>query len=318
DAADPVVKAASAPVLEGAIRHARAHEVLLRRRTDDLTGAGYHGQVAVISGAANVFFHGPAGRERLYARGDAWVARESGVAFTGHDLHDAVERDPRQFSPNVFLRPVVESSVFPTLAYVGGPAEISYFAQLNPLFREFGMDPPVAFPRFSATLVTPRVEHALDRLGLAREELVQPEHRLVSRLARRRIPAGVSDALRGVREALAGEYARMIEAAEGIDPTLRGALGSLRNRSLLSAADAERKIVSAIARRSEEVTRGVRRVLAELRPNGEPQERVLNALPYLAVYGPDLLEEIAGEMEVRFRAAGPGSGARERTRTGPV
>src|ERR1051326_1948237 len=34
-----------------------------------------------------------------------------------------------QLSANVLVRPVMQDSIFPTAAYVGGPAEVAYFAQ---------------------------------------------------------------------------------------------------------------------------------------------------------------------------------------------
>lgn len=301
DAADPALKRASAPLLTEAILRTREHEAALRRRTEALTGEGYHAQVAVLPDAANVFFHGPAGRERLYARGDGWVAPGARRTFSPEELRAAVEADPGKFSPNVFLRPVVESAVFPTVAYVGGPGEVSYFAQLAPLFGEFGMTMPVVYPRFSVTLVTPEADRALERQGLEIGELGAPEHELVRHLARQRVPAAVEDGLRELREGIAEGYARLMEAAERVDPTLSGALGSLRNRALLGAADAERKVVSAVARSGEGPARDVRRARAELRPHGEPQERVLNVFSFLAVFGPGLLEEIAGRMEVAWK-----------------
>ncbi|MET0395666.1 MAG: bacillithiol biosynthesis cysteine-adding enzyme BshC [Longimicrobiaceae bacterium] len=298
DAADPALKRASAHVLEGAVLRTREHEALLRERTEALLAAGYHGQVVVLPEGANVFYHGPAGRERLYARGDRWVAREARASFTAEELRAAIAADPARFSPNVFLRPVVESAVFPTLAYVGGPGEMAYFAQLGPLFGEFGMRMPVVYPRFSVTLVSGAARLAMQRAGVGAGELDGPEHEVLRRLARERVPAEVAGALRTLRDGIAGGYARLMDEAAAIDPTLRGALGSLRNRSLLEAADAERKIVSAAVRAGGEAARDVRRARAELRPHGEPQERVLSVFAFLPEHGPGLLREIAARMEV--------------------
>ncbi len=307
DAADPALKRASAHVLEGAVLRTREHEALLRERTEALLAAGYQGQVVVLPEGANVFYHGPAGRERLYARGDRWVAREARQSFSADEVRAAIAADPARFSPNVFLRPVVESAVFPTLAYVGGPGEMAYFAQLGPLFAEFGMRMPVVYPRFSVTLVSRAARRAMQRAGVGVAELDGPEHEVLRRLARERVPAEVAGALRVLREGIAGGYARLMDEAAAIDPTLRGALGSLRNRSLLEAADAERKIVSAAARTGDEVARDVRRARAELRPHGEPQERVLTVFSFLPEHGPGLLREIAARMQVTL---GGDAGAR--------
>ena len=95
---------------------------------------------------------------------------------------------PEAFSANVFLRPVVESSVFPTIAYVGGPAEVSYFAQVSALFEAHGIEPPVAVPRFSVTLIERKVRKVMDSFGLAVTDFRPPTHEIAARVLRRRCP----------------------------------------------------------------------------------------------------------------------------------
>ena len=45
------------------------------------------------------------------------------------ELLRRITSEPEQFSANVLLRPVVQDYLLPTLAYVGGAAEIAYFGQ---------------------------------------------------------------------------------------------------------------------------------------------------------------------------------------------
>jgi bacillithiol synthase len=130
DAADPVVKRAAVPVLRQALEEAPRHEVLLRQRGRELRAAGFGEQVAVLDGATNVFFAGGGERERLYRRGEGFVTAGRGRSWSGAELVRMLESEPALFSPNVLLRPVVESEVFPTLAYVAGPGEIAYYGQL--------------------------------------------------------------------------------------------------------------------------------------------------------------------------------------------
>ena len=305
DAADPQVKRASLPVLLGDVERAAEHERLLRERTAALEAAGYAPPVTVMEDAANVFFHGPAGRERLLRAGGGWIARDARARFTAAELAARMRAEPGAFSPNVFLRPVAESAAFPTLAYVGGPAETAYFAQIEPLFRAFGILPPVAYPRFSARLVPAEAARKAAELGVPDEELRLPEHELATLLARRRLPAEVGARLRELRNALVDGFADVIEAAHGIDPNLDSAIGARRNRALLAVADAEAKILSHAKKKDRALAEDLPFVRNHLMPLGQPQERVLNVFPYL-VMRPTLLRDLAGGMEVRFEDdAGP-------------
>jgi bacillithiol biosynthesis cysteine-adding enzyme BshC len=308
DAADPALKEASLPILSGELERAAENERAVAERTAELAAAGYATQVTVIEDATNLFYHGEAGRERLLRDGDGFVAKESGRRFTADEAAAELRAHPGRFSPNVFLRPVVESAVFPTLAYVGGPGETAYFAQVGPLFRSFGIVPPVVFPRFSAVLVPGEADAVLGGLGMAMEELRPPLHEVVQAVARRTLPAPVRERMLALRRAIVEEYAALMEAAHPIDPQLDGALGALRNRSLLDAAAAERKILGHLKRREARLTREVERARNHLYPGGVPQERVLNLFPYLAAYGPSLLHDLAERMAVRWERAPAGVG----------
>jgi bacillithiol biosynthesis cysteine-adding enzyme BshC len=299
DAADPHVKRASLPVLLGDVEHAAEHERLLRERTAEMDAAGYHPPVTVRPGAANVFFHGPAGRERLAKTRDGWIAQEARIRFTLDEIRERMRAEPGAFSPNVFLRPVVESSVFPTLAYVGGPAETSYFAQIGPLFQAFGIIPPIAFPRFTARLVPDDVQATAAALSVTDAELRLPEHELATVVARRRMPVEVNQRFSALRAAMVEGFGGVMDAAHGIDPNLDGAIGARRNRALLEVAAAEARVLAHAKRNDRGVTHDLPRVRNHLMPLGTPQERVLNVFPYLAMR-PTLLHDLAERMEVEF------------------
>jgi bacillithiol biosynthesis cysteine-adding enzyme BshC len=297
DAADPVVKEVSAAVLVRALTEAPAHQALLAERSVRLAGAGYAAQVTVLEGATNVFLHDEMGRTRIYGAGEAFSCPETGRELSRDELLGLLRERPDGLSPNVLLRPIVESAVFPTLAYVGGPGEISYFAQINALFPAFHIEPPVAYPRFSATLVEAPMQRLLEKLGLGLDELARPQHELVEELAQRAMPPAVSEIIASLGESVTEGYRRLTEAASAVDPTLEEALASLRNQVLAKIGDSERKVVRQL-KRKEEITVGqLERARANLRPDGEPQDRVLNVLPFIARHGPGLLQEIAAAIQ---------------------
>lgn len=302
DAADPHLKAASAGVLQGALERAEEQEELLAERSRALEAAGYHLQVPILADATNVFLHTDRGRERLFRARGGFRGNQTGALIPAEQALELLREEPGRFSPGVLLRPVVESAVFPSLAYVGGPGELSYFAQLGVLFDQFGMEPPVAYPRASVTLVEPSAERALAALGLRAAELGRPLHELRTAVARSAVPDEVRDALDRLGSGLAAGYRELIQRAAADDPPLAATLGRLRNESLARLGESERRVVRRIKARDTAAQQRLERVRAQLAPFGEPQERVLNVLPFLAKHGPSLLDRIRAAIEIEWRA----------------
>ncbi len=306
DPASAALKQAARPILATELARASQHARLLVQETARLQEAGYHAQVAVAEDVSNVFFHDESGRDRLVRSGDGWLLRRSRRTLTDAHLTDLLETRPERFSPNVLLRPVVESALLPTLAYVGGPAEIAYFAQIGCLFHVHGVEPPVVFPRFGVTIVEAKIRRLLDKFELGPEDVAQPFHELVTRVLRDELPAGVVEPLGRLRTLLTEEYDRVASAAGQIDPTLHGWIVRNRNAALARVTDTEKKILSHLRKRAAIETGQLRRAATHLYPDGAPQERVLNILPLLGRYGGDLLHDVADAMHVVLDRPAPG------------
>ena len=91
--------------------------------------------------------------------GGGWLAGKKAYSETA--LLEILENEPERLSPNALLRPVFQDAILPTTAYMGGPAEIAYFAQSQVLYeRILGRTTPVV-PRLSATLIEPAVAEVL-------------------------------------------------------------------------------------------------------------------------------------------------------------
>ncbi len=301
DAANPELKQISSPILGQALQDADAHEEGLVERSRRIEAAGYSTQVAILEGGTNVFAHGEGGRERLYRRGSGFAVRER-RSFTGRqEMLREVETNPSAFSPNVLLRPVVESAVFPTIAYVGGPGELAYLAQVGSILERYGIMPPIAVPRFSGVVVEAATERTLTKLELTRSDLEEPRERLIERLARWEIPPSAVESLAAIRTDLVGGFDRLADEVQMVDPTLVDSLGAIRNRLLNDSRRAERQIVRSIKRGDRLATAQLDRVLDSLRPNGKPQDRVLNILPFLARYGDHFLVEVERAIAENWR-----------------
>lgn len=302
----PALKALSRETLLRELDHAEAHEHALRERASAIEEAGYGVQVPILEGGVNLFLEGPAGRERIYRDGAGYRLRHSGKAMSRAEVVARASDDPSLLSPNVLLRPVVESAVFPTLAYVAGPGEQAYFAQLEPLFAAHGVAMPVVHPRLGTTVVETKVAKVLDKFDLDLAALDRPFHELAGDLARDQVPDEVRKAVGSLRGAVARGAQELTEVTRAIDPTLRGTVQRFRSVAFDALGDVERKIVQAVKREAEIALQQIEKAHLHLHPEAGPQERVFNAEYYLGRYGP----EFVGAVVDSHRAALPPLDAR--------
>ena len=109
-----------------------------------LLSAGYHQQVPVRSGFLNLFAIVDGQRRALAARSDIIEVRGTRERWPLAEALERLEREPRAWSPGALLRPLVQDALLPTAAYVAGPAEIAYHAQIGSAYAHFGVPRPVA------------------------------------------------------------------------------------------------------------------------------------------------------------------------------
>jgi bacillithiol biosynthesis cysteine-adding enzyme BshC len=291
----PELAAAIAPVHARALENSEHIAAALDARSRELEIAGSAPGIHVRPGAPLAFFHpdgarGP--RVRLEGvTGDRFREVGGDRSHTRAELLAALARDPMVFSTSALLRPLVQDTLLPTAAYVGGPAEVTYYAQLEPLYRAFDRPPPLAVPRCRFRIVDERARALLARLGLSPDDAARSEAELVAQLAKPQL-ADVEARL------LAPFLAAHAELAARAEPTLATAFAKTR-------ASVERsigKLTSAIERdagyRDAELVAAVRRLRSWLVPNGEPQERVLGISGFAARIGDrDLVERVLAAVE---------------------
>lgn len=297
DAGDPRVKAASRPLLEAEAKDPAASDAVLAETGTALRAAGYGLQVPLIPGAANLFVHAPDGRDRLERAGAGFRLRRSGRELSTGRVLELIAADRCAVSANVLLRPVVESFLFPTLAYVGGPGELAYFGQLRGLFQRHGVGMPVATPRASLLVVEAKVAKAMEALGVEPADLKDRDG-LLARFARQDMPPAVEAAGKRWRDEVHSASEELTAAVAGVDPTLEGAAKTARNASLAALAALDKKIVRALKRRNETARDRIDKARANLWPAGKPQDRIFGPLQYLVRYGSGFVDLVRRRLQV--------------------
>lgn len=297
DAAHPVVKAGSSGVLLAELDSVES-ESLLRGNAESLEADGYHVQVHIMEGGVNLFLEGPAGRERLYRDEAGFHLHHSGERLTREDILARIQADPSALSPNVLLRPIVESHIFPVVSYVAGPGEIAYYAQIRGLYESHGMRMPVIHPRHGVTAVEPKIRKVMNKFEVELATLGRPHHEIASEIAKDEVPADVRKALGALRGAVGEGSSMLLEAAVAIDPTLKGPVTHARNTSFAAIQEVEKKIVQSMKRQNEIALAQLAKAQLHLFPEGKPQERVLNPFYYLFRFGNPFMAALVDALKV--------------------
>jgi bacillithiol biosynthesis cysteine-adding enzyme BshC len=277
DAAHDAVTRAAHPLLLRALHERERIARALSVRSAAINAAGYVPQVTDLDTLTLVFARHGLRRERI-------VRARAAVA--------AATAEAGSLSPNVLLRPVVERALLPTIAYIAGPGEIAYFAQVSAVAEALDVEVPLALPRWSATLVEPHIADIMARYGLQTEDFADP-HAVETRLAREAWPSGVATAMEQLRRELAERLAGVRASLQGLDGLAPSATVEGTGRALeWRLSRLERRISAAVKSRETALMRDLATVRGSLFPAGIRQERALNLIPLLARHGVGLLDDM--------------------------
>jgi bacillithiol biosynthesis cysteine-adding enzyme BshC len=294
DPRTPALAAAAAPVHARALEHAERIASALIAHDRELERAGRTAPVHVRPGAPLSFFH-PDGAEgprvRLAPAGGERFGEVGGErSFERGELLAALRADPLRCSTSALLRPIVQDELLPTAAYVGGPGEVAYLAQLPPLYRSFERTPPLVVPRARFRLVDARARRLLDRLGLQPGDAERPEPELLARL-RRPGPGGAAEVTARLLEPFAQAHAQLAAELAPAGPAIAKALARTRASVERAVGRLAGKVERAALYEDASLVEAVRGLRARLAPGGAPQERVLGLPGPAAAFGDRALIE---------------------------
>jgi bacillithiol biosynthesis cysteine-adding enzyme BshC len=280
DSSHESVRERARPILQRALEQGRDIETALVARDGEIKSAGFSPQVQTVRGRSLVV--------------SATDGRRARVAM-GNPTHGASDISMENLSPNVLLRPIVERHILPTVAYLGGPAEIAYFAQVGAVAEALGMEPPLILPRWSGMVIEPRIEKILERHRLSPADFSDP-HSVETRLAEQSLPPELQSTLADLRQTLEEQIAHLA-ARHGDSLVSPRVIEGLRRNLLHRVERLERRYTSAVKREGTSALHEIAVARASLYPFGVPQERILNGIPLLARHGDDLFDSATPEIK---------------------
>ncbi len=275
--------------LKAEIEDPRASVEALEEGRRALKARGLRPVLGTPKGATLLFLEGEDGvRRRLFFESGRFT---DGVkTYTREDLLALLDSEPGRLTPAAALRPVLQDRVLPTAGFWVGPGELAYVAELPPLYRRHGLEPPAVLPRTRALVLEPPVRRLLERYELEPWAFAEaPEAAFREALARAALASG-----RVARAVLEGEAAfeEAARALAELDPTLEPALARVRGRLRAEVARFAGKVARARMRRDAVLRRQFERLSLHLRPGGRLQEFTLPYLYFILRYGEEALDAL--------------------------
>jgi bacillithiol synthase len=287
DPRSPEVQSGLYPRYQEVILNGTEIEKSLSNRIVELRNGGFPEQVPLREGTSLFAFHlkdetGP--RYRLKIRGKDFVL-PSGDILRSEELLRISQESPLRLSSTALLRPLLQDTLFPTAAFVGGLAEIGYQAELPPLYDYFGIPQPLLIPRASVALFEPRLRTLFSELKFTVEDLSLPADHLLRRCCK----TGEQYDREALKKAFLGQieiaFSEFQNATLPLQQDLRTATKKTR-QNIEFLIDKLLERVSAVAAQYDHTSREkVERLQSALAPQGRPQERVFSPWYYVAKYG---------------------------------
>jgi bacillithiol biosynthesis cysteine-adding enzyme BshC len=291
DPLDERVHRLGLPVLRGAIEGSEELTKSLLDRGKELQAAGFHTQVKVTAQSTLVFLQVDGRREAVRLRGEKFIAGSRTLSVG--ELLSLLEAAPLDVSPNALLRPVMQDYLLPTAGYVGGLAEVAYFAQAERIYERLLGRMPAILPRASFTLIEPRVARRMKKYKLSFENILAGRQNLRSKMEFGNVGKGLNRRFQIGEKALGRLLRGLRRPVRAVDSTLLGAVEMAERKMLYQFQKLRQKTGRAAGFREGVIESDERFLLERLYPQRSLQERSLCFLPFLAGYGTELMGKLA-------------------------
>lgn len=254
----------------------------------------FHRQV--MNGDSNLFYLSETeGRQKLNREGKGWKAGKK--SWTVEELLEEIQGRPENFSPNVFLRPVIQDTLLPTLGYVAGPGELAYYGQMKDFYKHFDLQMPPIIPRFSATIIESGISRIVEKLPFSFCEYGKRIEDLESEFIEQTDTVDIEQVFGDWKQKLEDSAEEPLQVINEIDPTLDGTVGKTVAGFGNELDKLKGRVYRSIKKQEEIQLNRIEKIKVNLFPDGGLQERSVSPVYFMNKYGVDIWNELLAEIE---------------------
>lgn len=279
-------------VLRREIDEPGASHAVLERASQELTEAGYHMQARPLPVNSMLLLDGR--RCRIQPVDDGFRVEDR--LMSAADVHELVASSPGVLSPTVLTRPLVQDALFPTAAYVAGPGEIAYAAQLKELYEMYDIPVPAFVARHSATLTERKFDTFFADQSLELPDMLQPYEQVEKYLLELTADESVESSFETASARLRDVFTELETSVTAVDPTLGPSTGRALAMAQQQIDQLAGKVQKARKRQQETALARLRQAHSFVFPEHTLQERSIHWLYYRNKFGGDELLATLGEI----------------------
>jgi bacillithiol synthase len=297
DPSDPKLKKIAVPLFAKEIKERSPVSEAVLQQTELIEKEGFSAQIKLHKNILNLFYHDP-GREAIFFNENEFFVKNGDQKFSKIQLLQLLEEHPEKFSPNAVMRPLYQDTLFPTLAFVLGPSELAYFAQLKLAYEKMGIPVPIAFPRTSITLIEPRAKRLLKKYQLTFQEIFNNKDHVLDDLIKKEIPESLFENIESGSKRVEQIWQEIQNEITGFDPNMIKPAEIAASKSIGQFDFLNKKLMQSARKKNEVIKSQIEKLLNLLLPLGKPQERVFNFLPYYIRFGEYFIDHLYSQIDV--------------------
>lgn len=295
DPQDIEVKKLLKPIFINEIKNFRTHTQKLVTVSAILEEA-YHAQVKIKP--VNLFYTLEKGRYLIEPDENIFKLKRKRKQFTFEEMLYEAENSPENFSTNVLLRPIAQDYLFNTAFYIAGPSEISYFAQVNPLYQFYELVPPIIYPRSSVTLMEKQLLNFFEKYNLELKDIFFGQDYLKEKIFNKIIEANLTDVFNDSYTKVNLIFDELKQELFRIDKPLSDSVNSYREKTLQLLNNLQIKSKKAQESKFDTLIRQINKFSNLLYPNQNLQERELNFIYFYNKFGQDIFDKLFDEISI--------------------
>ncbi len=294
---DQTVKEKSLPFFLQAVDENDALLEALQEQTAKIE----HPQVVVRNTRAYLFFlvEGKIRQPLLRESDGQFKIYGEEKTLSASQLKERIRQNPEQISSSVLTRPLWQSYMLPVVSYVAGPAEIAYWAQLKQAFALFKITMPHLQPRFSATLIEPKIARLLNKFDLKPEQVTRDFNQWTADLFRSGQLKEVDEQVKQTSDQLQVSQQQFLNLARQIDPTLESLINKTFNNMNGTLNKMKTRLEKAWRQKNDITLQQLKTIQQNFFPNDKPQERVICPLYYFNKFGEHWLQTVFEHIDLQ-------------------